>query len=76
MPLSSFPAPVSAEGPQAPFLGSWTVSPQGVSLLEQLASLAQADTGPSQWSPGVQVTLRGTHREERPGSVSRARALF
>lgn len=44
----------------------------GVSLLEQLASLARADPGPSQWSPGVHVTLRGMHRKERPGSVSRA----
>lgn len=73
--LSSCPAPVRAEGLQAPFLGSWTVSPRGLSLLEQLASLAKADTGPSQWSPGVRVTLRGMHREERPESVSRAQSL-
>lgn len=49
--------------------------PGGLSLLEQLASLAQADTGPSQWSPGVRVTLRGMHREERPESVSRAQSF-
>lgn len=38
-------------------------------------SLAQADTGPSQWSPGVRVMTKGTHREEVPASVSRAQRL-
>lgn len=40
VPLSSCPAPIRAEGPQALFLGSGTASSRGgLSLLEQLACL-------------------------------------